>query len=215
MAIAPLPYIYGSQKMGHFAIGQRSGALSGISAGDVLARLRWPSPSGYGVLLRLDAWIAFSAQATTPVEMALKATIARSFKTDFTTNVTSADLSAQTKSGIMRGDSMGQSLMANSGPGIATTGGMTGGVYVADSDPFAIVPVRTLVPVPAPTSNSLSLPIGVVSDQITLYQWEDLGEHPPVLSANEGILLQSALNGPADGAWRLYVRWKWAEMPVF
>lgn len=215
MAISPLPYIYGSQKMGHFAIGQRSGPLSGISAGDVLARVRWPSPSGYGVLLRLEAWIAFSSQVTTPVEMALKATIVRSFKTDFTTNITAADLSGQTKSGAVRGDSMGTSLMANQGPGIATTAGMTGGVYVADSDPFSIVPVRTLIPVPAPTTNSLSIPVGTVSDKITLYTWEDLGEHPPALGVNEGILIQSVLNGPADGVWRLYTRWKWAEVPVF
>jgi hypothetical protein len=67
-------------------------------------------------------------------------------------------------------------------------------------------------------SGGLAFPtitIGSVAPKIDLYKWDVLGQHPVVLSANEGIEIQNANTGPTTGATRYFFELEWAEVAVF
>jgi len=209
MPIAPLAYVPGQG--GFSSIGKRTGELTGISAGDVLARFRWPLNVGKAVLLRIRAAIDVSSGLSNMVQMALQGRKVTGFSADFTTNLTSADLQSLPGTGL-RSRIMGPSMMANAGPGVATTAGMTGATLVKDTDPFVITPIGLFLPVSL-AGAYVGNPVqpGACSGLITLYEWAGNGDHPIVLSGNDGVLIESHFNGPGSGTFGLYTVWDWAE----
>ncbi len=217
MAAIPVPYIgTGTQNqtiLGHYAVSQLSGAIAATpTALDVHASIRWgPTQSStYLVLMRIKlGWGVISA-VTAAVRMAYQASIVRGFTVDYVTGSTAINMSTVNRTNAMR-TSMSNSLMGASGPRITTTGAMTGHTNTLDAAPFAIVNW-----VNQPSGNAtVTQAIGVAGETKTLYEWTGLGQHPVVLSNNEGVAIQLTHTGWASGTFSLYTQWEWAEVLVF
>ena len=210
-----LPYISPdgqSQVLGHYMAASLSGAIAATpSALDPHASIRWAptTPNAYLVLLRIKiGWECLTA-ITTAVRMAYQASIVRSFTVDFTTSNSALDMSKH--SGMMR-TTMGTSLMGANGPrGAAITGALSGNTYTLDTSPFAI----TNWSVPGILTGTVSTVLGVAGNTQTLYERTADGQHPVVLAANEGVVVQLVHTGWASGTVSLCVQWEWAEVLAF
>lgn len=200
--------------LGHFSVAQRSGELvATIGAAGHLARFRWTDATRFALIHRIKVGWSISGAVTTAVEMTLRAIIARAFTVDFTTARTLAAMGVVANTGKMR-NSMATSLLGANGPAIATTTVMSGQTLTADADPFAIAPMPSLAPVTA-TGTAVAIPVGAASPMITLYENTSLNQHPLILGANEGVIIQPHLAGPGSGTWALYVQWEWAELVAY
>jgi hypothetical protein len=210
----PLPWKFnnGSIVLGHYKIAQVSGAIAATpTALDDWARIRWnPSTSGAKlVLCRLRCGLSVSGAITTLIQFTLDAIIARSYTVDHDTAITNISMAGNT--GKMQSDTMASSLMGTTGPGICTTAPMTGETATLDGAPFAIEDFPLIEAVTA-TGTAIAGPVGAQSGMKDLYKWDALGEHPPVLSAAEGILVRCRLTGHASGTLALRTIWEWAEV---
>lgn len=200
---------------GHYAVAQRSGSIAAtIGAAGHLASIRWPSTTGVCVVNRIRVGITVDGAITTATELTLRAIVVRGFTVDFTTASTAINMATVPKSNSMRSGTMSSSLMGTAGPRIATTTVMSGQTLTADSAPFAIVTLPGLTPTNS-TGTAVLVPVGFGTPMTTLYEWTGLGQHPVVLSANEGIVIQPHVAGPASGTFGLYVEWNWSEVLNF
>ncbi len=211
----PLNYITGGVTLGHYATAQRSGTIANsIAAGSTnfLASVRWSDATRFMVLMRVKIAIGIVAANTTSTQWAFQAMVVRGFSVDFTVG-TALSMVGVTNTNKMRA-SMGASLMGASGPRIATTGVQTGQTLTQDTAPIAIATLPLLVASTA-TGTAVALGVGVGSPMTTLYEWTGLGQHPLVLAANEGVVIQPAVATPSDGSFTLTTQWEWAEVAVF
>lgn len=203
----PLPYKFaaGATVLGHYKAAQRSGSIAAtIGALGHLASIRWaPTVSNAKlVLTRLRVGLTFDGAVTTATELTMRAIIARSFTVDFptaSTQLAPSKMDAQ----------MGTSLC--SGPRISTTTVMSGQTLTADAAPFAMCTWPALTATNA-TGTAVLVPVGAGVPMTTLYEWNELGGHPPTLTNLEGILVQPVVAGPASGTFGLYTEWSWAEV---
>lgn len=210
VALRPLDYSNAGQLLGHYAVAQASGASVSLGALAHAASLRWADTTRYCVLMRIKAGWSVTAAVTAATPMDMRAIIARGFSVDFTTNSTAANLAAAAKTGQMRGN-MAPSLMGVNGPRILTTAAMSGQTITADADPFAMTVWQN-----QPSGNAtVTQAIGVGGPMQTLYEYTALSQHPIVLGANEGVILQPLTAGPTTGAIKYYTQWEWAEVLVF
>ena len=106
---------------------------------------------------------------------------------------------------------MSVSQMGVNGPRITTTGPQSGQTSTLDAAPFAI----TNLTVPGILTGTVGMPLGIAGNMQTLYEWTGLGQHPAVLSNNEGVVIRLTHTGNADGTYSLYTMWEWAEVLVF
>jgi hypothetical protein len=200
----PLPYKFanGSTVLGHYSVAQRSGAIAATpSAGDVWARIRWAPSNGNAklVLTRLPI--------TAAVQTVLQAQIGRAFTVDFDTAITNISMAGH---GGKMHTGMGTSLMGATGPGICTTAPCTGMTYTLDAAPFALA----TFPNPSPTLGAAAVTnqVGCGTEMKDLYNWEQMGGHPPTLSSLEGIVVKTTLAGHATGTIAFHAEWSWAEV---
>ena len=219
--ITPVPYIgtgANSQvNLGHYGVSQRGGELvATIGAAGHLARIRWaPTTTTYFLcLMRLRAGWSISGAVTAAVEMTLRGIIARQFTVDFTTAITNINMAATAKTNTMRSGTMMASQMGTTGPGIHTTAVMSGQTLTADAAPFAVATYPSLTPVTA-TGTAVAVPVGTSALMQTLYEWTALGQHPIILSNQEGVIVQPHVAGVASGTWALYTQWEWGEVLAF
>ena len=210
IALRPLDYSNVGQLLGHFAVAQVSGATLNIGAAGHIGSIRWTDTTRYLVLMRIRAGWSVTAAVTAAVPADLRAIIARGFTVDFTTASTAANLAAVTKTAQMRG-TMNASLMTTNGPRICTTTVMSGQTMTVDADPFAMVVWPN-----QPSGNAtVTQAVGVAGIMQTVYEWTALGQHPVVLSQNEGVILQPVTAGVTSGSVKYYFEWQWAEVVVF
>jgi hypothetical protein len=218
MASIPVPYIgTGSNSqvvLGHYGVAQKSGASVSIAAAGILASIRWaPTVSTYFCIpMRIKAGWIVTAQITTATPMDLSAIVHRGFTTDFTTASTAISLSSNTN--FMRSGFMRPSLMGANGPRICTTAVMSGNVSTADAAPFAITVWPGVVSTNA-TGTVATVVLGMAGAMQTVYEWTALGQHPLVLSNNEGVILEEFTAGTTGGSVAWYDQWEWAETLVF
>jgi hypothetical protein len=207
MASIPVPYIgTGGQAqtvLGHYSTAQKSGNFTGWAANDVVGSIRWaPTNTNYFlVLMRLKWGIVTQATATAGV-YDVGASIARAFTVDFTTAATAVNMATTQKTNLMRG-SMSLSQMGTSGPRIATTTTQSGQTYTLDATPFA-----------ADVANLTGTTVGISSGMRSMYEWTGLGQHPLVLSNQEGVSVRM-LTASAGGTYNVYLQWEWAEVLLF
>lgn len=216
IALRPGEYVTNGRTLGHYAVAQRSGELAAtIGALGHLASIRWPDTTAYLVLMRLKVGWSISAAVTTAVEMNMRAIIARGFTVDFTTAATAISMSAVSNTNKMRA-SMGASLMGTAGPRISTTTVQSGQTLTADAAPFAmhVWPGITSIAQTAAAA-TVNMALGTAGAMATLYEYTSLAQHPVVLSANEGIIVQPVTAGPASGTFAIYTQWEWAEVEVY
>jgi hypothetical protein len=216
-SIKPVDYsaVGGTAIGGHFSVAQRSGSIAAtIGAGGHLARIRWTDSAHLCVVTRIRVGITVDGAITTATEMTLRAIIVRGFSVDFTTAMTLISMAGVVNTNKMRSGTMSASLMGVNGPGIATTTVLSGQTLTADAAPFVIGTFPLLLPVTA-TGTAVAIPVGAGIQSYDLYNWATMGGHPPVLAANEGIVIQPHVAGPASGTFGLYVQWDWAEVGAF
>jgi hypothetical protein len=210
VALRPLDYANVGQLLGHYAATQVSGATVSLGAAAHSASLRWTDTTRFLVLMRIKAGWSVTGAVTAATPMDMQAVIARGFSVDFTTNSTQLSLAAVTNTNKMRAG-MGTSLLGASGPRILTTAAMSGQTLTADVAPFAITVWNN-----QPSGNAtVTQAVGVSGPMQTIYEWTALGQHPVVLTANEGVLLQPVTAGPTTGTVKYYVQWEWAEVLIF
>ena len=208
----PLPFMFSNRTVvyGHYKVCQRSGAIAATPAAlDDWARVRWvPAVSNAKfVLCSLRAGITVITAITTTVQVVLQASIVRTFTSDYTTAITNASMVAG--SNRMAGN-MASSLMGTAGPGICTTAPMTTFTGTLDTTPFGYVIMNPLLATNA-TGTAILQAVGTAMPMATLYEWKNLGDHPPVLSNGEGIVVETLLAGHATGTIALHTEWVWCE----
>lgn len=216
IALRPLDYTAQGALLGHYGVSQVSGAIAATpTALDPHASIRWAPTltNTYLVLLRLRVGYGVISAIATAVRMAYQATIARGFTVDYTAGSTAINMATVAKSGAMR-STMGGSLLGATGPRIATTGPMSGHTNTLDNAPFAITTWEALHSVSA-TGTAVQLNAGAAGPMQTLYECTANGQHPPVLSNNEGVVVQLTHTGWAAGTLSLYTEWTWAEVAIF
>lgn len=210
VALRPLEYAQVGQVLGHYGCAQVSGATVSIGAAGILGSIRWSDSTRFLVLMGLRAGWAVTGAVTLAAVMDLQASIARGFTVDFTTASTAAALGSVANTNKMR-MTMGTSLMGANGPRIATTTVMSGNTYTLDAFPFAVT-----VWANQPSGNAtVSQAVGVAGAMQDVYNWNKLGQHPVVLSANEGIILRAISAPVVSGSIQYYFEWTWAEVAIF
>ncbi len=196
------PYNQGQARGGHFRIAQQSGSIVSMGPNGYIASLRWPEGlSTYLAVLGIRANIQVVSPISVAVALMLKATIARDFSTDFTTQATAGVPSR------MR-DIMGKPACK---PKICTVGTMSGQTLSADGGPFAMEGLVMRQPTNA-TGAVTTLAVGDSTETVDLYKFEPRGGHPPVLSAQEGVVIQSVNEMFVSGAWQIMIEWEVAEV---
>lgn len=214
VAMRPLDYKKNGRVLGHYGLNQRSGSLtSTVGALAHLASFRWTANNAYAVIYRIKAGWSCDGAITAWVEMNLRAVLVHAFSVDFTTNSTLSSMIVPPKVGAMS-TLMGSSLMGATGPRISTTAAMTGQTLVADTDGIGSV----IWPAHYSTNGTGTVVTSDVGDagvMKTLYECTAVYQHPVVLSANEGVLIQPITAGPASGTYAIYVNWEWAEVELF
>lgn len=214
MAIAPLPFRPGQG--GYYSSGKRSANINTLNAGDVVARLRWPTGLGALVLLRLRVAVDLAVGSMSPFQFGLAAYQVRGFSQDFTANLTSADMQTNNPLTGTRHRIMGPSLMGPAGPGVCSGSAMTGAILTCDNDPFAITPIKLFQASSLSSAYSAGpIPAGACSERITLYEWQGNGDHPLIFSGNDGVVIKSVFSGLASATIGIYVEWDWGENLVF
>lgn len=199
---------------GHYAVAQRSGSIvATIGAAGHLARIRWTDATRFLVLHRIKVGVTVDGGITTATELTLRAIVVRGFSVDFTTAITQVSMAGVTNTNKMRA-SMSASLMGTAGPGICTTTVMSGQTLTADAAPFAVASLPGLLATNS-TGVAVAVPVGFGTSMVTLYEWTGLGQYPVVLAANEGVVIQPHVAGPATGTFALYTQWEWAEVAAF
>ncbi len=218
MSAIPVPYVgtggQGQVILGHYGVSTLSGAIAATpTALDVHASMRWaPSVSSYFLtLMKLKVgWGVITAVAVA-IRLAYQATIVRGFSSDYGTAATAISLAAG--SGRMR-STMSPSQMGANGPRTATTAPETVFTGTLDTGPFAMTSWTT-----SRSSNTvgtvLIMQIGDAGEMKPLYDWTALGQHPVVLSNNEGVIVQLVHTGWASGTVSVNAEWTWAESLTF
>ena len=216
MSAIPVPYVgTGNQSqiiLGHYGVSQLSGAIAATpTALDPHASIRWaPSVSSYLLtLMRLKVGFGVISAITTAVRFAYQASIARNFTVDYVTGSTAINMATTAYTNQMR-STMSKSQLGTLGPRITTTGAISGHTNALDAAPFAITTWQSLVSCTS-TGTAVALQAGAAGNMQTLYEWTALGQHPVVLSNNEGIAVQLTHTGWASGTVSLYTQWEWAE----
>ncbi len=217
MAAIPVPYVgtgTNSQvALGHYAVAQTSGAIAATpTALDPHASIRWaPSLSStLLVLMRQKTGWSVISEITAAVRMTYQLSIARGFTVDYTAGSTAINMSNILRTNTMRSLTMANSQMGASGPRISTTGPMSGHTNTLDAAPFALYTWNTTT-----VSGALKVEPGEAGNTAALYEWTGLGQHPVVLSNNEGVVLQLTHTGWASGTVSTFAQWEWAEAFVF
>ncbi len=219
IALRPLDYTSDGAILGHYMVAQKSGATVSIGALGHVGRIRWAPAASlnnvFCVLLRLRVGFSIISAITTAVQMDFDATIHRGYTVDHSAGITNANMAAVPRTNAMRSGqgvgAMASSQMGTSGPGICTTVVISGNTSTADANPFAMVTFDS----PAVITGTVSQPAGRGAPMQTLYECTAAGQHPVVLSAQEGVVVREVSAGPASGTTSLYLEWTWAEVTVF
>lgn len=219
MASIPVPYIgTGNQQqvvLGHYAVGQKSGASVSLGAGATIGRIRWaPTASAlFLVLMRIRLGWTVTGAVTAATPMDADAVVARNFTADFTSGAGATQMTMINMNGVtnMMRRSMSPSQMGANGPGICNTGIAAGQTLTADAAAFAI----TSFPNQPSGNATVTQAIGVGATPQTLYEWTGLGQHPVTLSNNEGVVVRTVTAPVVSGTVAYYLTWEWAEVLVF
>jgi hypothetical protein len=200
VCVKPLEYGNLGQMLGHYRATGITGTTVSISGAGILASLRWADPSRFLVLGRIAVCTLIPSTITTATVVDPAAYIVRGFTTD-----NSGGTAVALTSGKQRVRSNMASSLVNSLQ-VATTSAIAAGTRTPDSAPFAALSM-TMIP-----DNKTVVSASLWYD---LYRIDCMGQHPVVLSNNEGIEIQEVTAGPATGGIRFYFTFEWAEVASF
>jgi hypothetical protein len=187
---------------GHYAVSVYSGTIAAsLTANSVLFSMRWADATKVMVLKRLFAWMALTGAPGAATGFPLEAIRATSFTASFSANNTNT--TPATSSQKMRTSNMAGSVFSTAGAiQICTTAGMTGMTYTLDTAGFASNTLQGT----AATGAGGSLP---------LYDENEFGQHPLVLSTNEGFVIRNPIAYPGTTTVQLGVVAWWLETAAY
>src|SRR6185436_250346 len=208
-SISPLDYTdMGGNVYGFYSAVLRTGSLAAtMAANSPLVSFRWTSTTTVALILAIR-WahqhVTATATAVTGFPDA-EAIIARSF-------------SVADTGGTATVPSKMRSTMANSAVGdfrVATTAQLSAGTRTLDSVGFAFAsaPVKVSPDIGATAATGIAAGVGTAMQDV--YKWDRLGGHPPVLQANEGLILRQSSAGPAAGTYQFIFALERAELAGF
>jgi len=199
VSIRPYDYALAGQILGHYRV---SGTTAAIlpSANAVLWSMRWSDAARYFVLMRVSVGISIVTAVTAQRIDPLLLNVQRAYTVSETTNATSILPTGSTGKARVN---MGSSLVAQMAVASAASG-ISGGTRTADGQPCS----------------SLALvlnPVAIGGGQLTddLIRYDQLGAHPLVLSANEGLTIAWGATALATGTLEANVIATWAEVAAF
>lgn len=187
--------------LGHYRAFAQSSALA-PAANSALGAFRYGDPNSLAVITRIYALLsvvtAVTAQRTDP----LIATIARAYTVRDLTNATPVVL---TGNNAKVRTSMGPTTVGINGNMDVSNlaAGLTGGTKTLDVNAIGAADLANLAAI---GSGSLS---------VDLYKWDQLGQHPLVLAAFEGIILSWGPTALATGTVTVGFGVDWAEVASF
>lgn len=197
ISVKPDEYQSTGRNMGHYSISAATSAIAPTAAAIMFA-MRWADPSALCIIKRVRAGIGIVAAVTAQAAPDLDLIVARAYSVRDGTGATVVAITNDTGKARQQ---MGPSVFATSGNIDITSaaGGVTGGTKTADASPMAIL---TAAP------NVFS--IGGGTPMLTLWDQGQVGMHPLVLRANEGILIRTP-TAISTGTVKVYVAVDWLE----
>ena len=209
----PLEFVNaaGSQIGGHYRLAAKSGTLTSaaVVADGALFSLRWTNPSLLFVLHYLEAYLLPTVVFTAQQEIGLDAILASAF----TASDSGGTAILPGTSNRARRSNMGISQVTDMR--IATTSVVTAGTRTLDANAFAAGSGLVNVVNAAAGTAYVNPGGGDPPFGLRYTPQVDRGEHPIVLSANEGIVVRNKVIFPAAGAAVLIVNMGWAEVPAY
>jgi hypothetical protein len=190
--------------LGAFAIGLRTGILpAALAANAEIFQFRWTDPTRFAVIrkIRIAAAVSttfFAAGVPLAIDL-VKATNWTVAGTGGTRPALGALLKRRT--------SMGSSLMAVNDVAIASTAALGAGTKTLET--LALSSIVAACPITASLNGEIIAP-GTILWQAEVGD----GEHPLVLSTNEGFVI-TVPAVPATGTWTASVNVDWAEVTAY
>lgn len=197
------PQAFGT--LGHYQVSVQTGAIAaGMAANGELFQLRWTDSTRLCVIHKISCNGLFATTAFTAGALTLRATIARSW------SVSGSLGTALTLTGDQASlrTSMGTSLVGDAR--VSTTAALGAGTKTLDTQDVGLITTHTSggTGSATPIIGSIYLPV------YDLFECDIAdGEHPIVLSQNEGIVIRATV--PATGVWTAGFTIKWSELSAF
>lgn len=200
--VRPTEHVINGQIGGHFGIVGYSGTIAAsLAANSILFSMRWADANKVLVLRRLFAWMAITGTPGTLQAFALEAIRATNFTASFSANNT--NITPSTSSQKMRTSNMAGSIFSTSGAiQSCTTAGMTGQTYTLDTAGFATNTLQGTVAAGA-------------GGGIPLFDENEFGQHPLVLSTNEGVVIRNPIALPATSTVQCGFQAAWTELAAY
>ena len=201
--VSAKPIEYGS--LGHYNISVVTGAIAaGLAANSEILQFRWTDATRFCVVKKISIEGMYATTAFAAGAIALTAMFARGWSAAGT----GGGAATLTGNNQKMRTSMGTSLMGEIRT--ATTAALGAGTKTLDTHPIGSIQSHSSAGTGAatPIVGSIYLPT------IDLFEQDVAdGEHPIVLSTNEGIAIRATV--PATGVWTIGFRIKWAEVLAY
>lgn len=200
VSIRPLEYAtrFGGRILGHYRAFAQTAAIA-PSASGIMGAWRYTDTSSVAVITRIYTTVTVATAVTAQRLDPIVAVIARGYTVRDLTNATVVVL---TGNNAKTRTSMGTTLAANMDVA-STAAGMTGGTKTQDTNPIGAAALPGLAA------------LGTALATTDLYKWDQLGGHPVVLAANEGINLLWGATSTGTGTVTVGFGIEWAEVPSF
>lgn len=185
--------------LGAYSMGLVSGLVTGAAAGAVIYAFRWAPSTTTNLCMvrRVEVGFVTTTAFTTAQGLAFSLQAARSFTASYTTGGTQA-LFTQTNTGKHRTNMPNSGFTTGGQLYISTTGGITGGTNVPDTQVLGYA-----------TGASTGVGTGLTPAAIFQHQ---AGDYPLIFANNEGFIINNVQAMGAGGVVNLYVNVEWMEL---
>lgn len=196
--VCPVDYIFQGRVLGHYRLASTTGTLVGVlNAADKILAFRWANANVIAIIERITVGFTVTATFGGTQIFDADAIIGRNYTTANTGGtVLMPRLTNNSVSNCVRAN-MGRTLVNDIR--ISTTVALGGGAVTLDANPFATGPV----------GKTFTIGEGSRTD---LYTLNNYGQHPIILSNNEGFFVRliTAWNNNNQGIF--YITLEWAEV---
>lgn len=198
------------QLLGHYRASFVTGTTVSISAGGILAYLRWSDTSRYAMINRIQVAAAVSSAITAATVVDIGAFVSRGA----TAAGSGGGALTLTGNNAKLRSNMGSSLVSDAR--VATTAALTRPTSAtADSQAIAATCFGIKVSPDIGATASATCAVGVASPVVDLYKIDSAGQHPLILTSGEVLELQEITAGPTTGGIKWYITVEWAELAYF
>lgn len=194
------PPEYGS--LGHYMMSTATGTIgAGMAGNSEIFQLRWTDATRLCAIYEITLEGMYQITGFTAGAAEFNTAVVRNWSVAGTGG-SSVFAAASANSSKMR-TTMGTTLFQTSGEmRIATTAALGAGTKVPDST--RVGGYQKMIPAAANTQ---------VFDLVQLFHADPSGDHPIVLTQNEGIIIRATV--PATGTWVVGVKIQWAELAAY